>query len=269
MLTCPICQTELTAQHNSLRCSNQHNFDRARQGYINLLPVQHKKSRAPGDNSAMVQARRTFLSAGHYAPLAKRFATLMHERQPQQWLDIGCGEGYYTEHLDHALPNSQGYALDISREAVKQACQRNTTVTWLVASMARLPLATASCQAIASIFSPIDWSEAQRVLAPGGALLRMGPSSEHLLELRERLYTDVRHYDDSKHLQQVPSGMRHTYSENLYYLLTLDQAHERSELLAMTPHGWRANPQQREAVIHQPLTTTIAVRYDWFEKTGS
>lgn len=267
MLTCPICQTALTAYDNSLRCSNQHNFDRARQGYINLLPVQHKNSRDPGDNPAMVQARRNFLSAGHYAPLAKRFATLMQERQPQQWLDIGCGEGYYTEQIAHALPNSQGYALDISRAAVKQACQREARIHWLVASMARLPLASASCQAIASIFSPIDWAEAQRVLAPGGALLRMGPGSEHLFELRERLYGDVRSYDDSKHLQQVPNGMRHIYSENLYYLLSLEDAQERSELLAMTPHGWRASAQQRDAVINQPLTTTVAVRYDWFEKT--
>ncbi|HZJ94765.1 MAG TPA: methyltransferase domain-containing protein [Thiopseudomonas sp.] len=267
MLICPICQAALTAHNNSLRCSNQHNFDRARQGYINLLPVQHKKSRAPGDNLAMVQARRNFLSAGHYAPLAQRFATLMQERQPQQWLDIGCGEGYYSERIAQALHNSQGYAVDISRDAVKQACQRSGDITWLVASMARLPLASASCQAIASIFSPIDWAEAQRVLAPGGALLRMGPSSEHLLELRQRLYTEVHHYDDRKHLQQVPAGMRHVYSENLYFHLSLDDAQQRSELLAMTPHGWRASATQREAVINQPLTTTIAVRYDWFEKT--
>ena len=56
-------------------------------------------------------------------------------------------------------------------------------------------------------------------------------------------------------------------SENLYFLLSLDDAQQRSELLAMTPHGWRASAAQREAVINQPLTTTIAVRYDWFEKT--
>ena len=56
MLICPICQSALTAHENSLRCIYQHSFDRARQGYINLLPVQHKNSRAPGDNPAMVQS---------------------------------------------------------------------------------------------------------------------------------------------------------------------------------------------------------------------
>ncbi len=222
--------------------------------------------RAPGDNSAMVQARRDFLSAGYYAPLAERFAALMQKRQPQQWLDIGCDEGYYTAHIANALPESQGYALDISREAVKQACKRHADTTWLVASMARLPLATGSCQAIASIFSPLDWSEAQRVLAPGGAVLRMGPCSEHLLELREKLYDDVYSYDDSKHLQHIPDGMRHIHSETIHFLITLDDAQARSDLLAMTPHGWRASAEKREAVISQPLTTTVAIRYDPISK---
>lgn len=266
MLICPICQAALTAHENSLRCIFGHSFDRARQGYVNLLPVQHKKSRTPGDNLAMVQARRNFLSAGHYAPLAERFAALMQARQPKQWLDIGCGEGYYTAHIAQALPQSQGYALDISREAVKQACKRDSTTQWLVASMARLPLADNSCQAIASIFSPLDWQEAQRVLAPGGALLRMGPCSNHLQELREHLYDEVREYDDSKHLQLIPEGMRHTHSEILYFTLSLEDAQSRSDLLAMTPHGWRASAEKREAVISQTLTTTVAIRYDWIEK---
>jgi len=49
MLICPICQSALTAHNNSVRCIFAHSFDRARQGYLNLLPVQHKNSRAPGD----------------------------------------------------------------------------------------------------------------------------------------------------------------------------------------------------------------------------
>lgn len=63
-----------------------HRFDRARQGYLNLLPVQHKNSRDPGDNLAMVEARRDFLNAGHYAPVAKRLAELAAERTPQRWV---------------------------------------------------------------------------------------------------------------------------------------------------------------------------------------
>ncbi len=265
MLICPICAAPLSVVDNGVACPANHRFDRARQGYLNLLPVQHKNSRDPGDNLAMVEARRRFLDGGHYAPLAKRLAELAAERAPARWLDIGCGEGYYTAQLAAALPDADGYALDISREAVKRACRRSPQLTWLVASMARIPLADASCQFLASVFSPLDWQEAKRLLTPGGGLMRIGPTSEHLIELREKLYDEVRDYSDDKHLALVPEGMQQAHSEVLRFKLSLETAQARADLLAMTPHGWRASAERRAAVIEQPLEVTVAVRYDWFQ----
>ncbi len=265
-LTCPICQEPLNVSDSGLACSNRHSFDRARQGYYNLLPVQHKNSRDPGDNAAMVEARRRFLGAGHYAPLARRLAELAAERSPDRWLDIGCGEGNYTAQLAQALPNAQGYALDISREAVKRAARLAPELTWMVASMARVPLSDASCNLLASVFSPLDWSEAKRLLAPGGGLLRMGPTREHLMQLRQKLYDEVRDYDDQKHLELIPAGMHLAHSENLSFPLLLADAQARADLLAMTPHGWRASAERRAAVIAEPFEVTVAIRYDWIEK---
>lgn len=268
MLTCPICTGPLANAENGVVCPAGHRFDRARQGYLNLLPVQHKNSRDPGDNQAMVEARRSFLNAGHYSPVAQRLAELAAERQPGRWLDIGCGEGYYTAQIAEALPRADGYALDISREAVKRACRRNPVVTWLVASMARVPLADASCQFLASVFSPLDWHEAQRLLSPGGGLMRVGPTSEHLIELRESLYDEVREYVDDKHLAQAPPGMAHVHSETLKFKLKLIDGQSRADLLAMTPHGWRASAEKRAAVIEQPrpFAVTVSMRYDYFQR---
>lgn len=264
MLICPVCQSALSEQPGALKCSNGHSFDRARQGYVNLLPVQHKKSRDPGDNAAMVEARRRFLDAGHYAPIAQQLATYVAAEQPQAWLDIGCGEGYYSAQIAQALPKAQGFALDISREAVRRACKRAPEMTWMVASMARVPLAEQSCNVLTSVFSPLDWNEALRLLPAGGVLLRVGPCSEHLLQMRERLYDQVRDYDDEKHLSEVPSGFSHTRTERLGFELALDLPQERADLLAMTPHGWRANSERRQAVIDTALNVQVAVRYDWF-----
>ena len=40
----------------------------------------------------------------------------------------------------------------------------------------------------------MDWEEAKRLLSPGGGLMKVGPTSGHLMELRERLYDEVREY---------------------------------------------------------------------------
>ncbi|WP_440065220.1 putative RNA methyltransferase [Pseudomonas syringae] len=266
MLTCPICSAPLSTADNGVVCPANHLFDRARQGYLNLLPVQHKNSRDPGDNQAMVEARRDFLNAGHYAPVARRLAELAAERSPARWLDIGCGEGYYTAQIAEALPHADGYALDISREAVKRACRRDPTLTWMVASMARVPLPDASCQFLASVFSPLDWQEAKRLLTPGGGLMRVGPTNEHLMELRQRLYDEVRDYADDKHLSLVPQDMQLQHSETLRYTLKLIDSQSRADLLAMTPHGWRASAERRAAVIEQPgpFKVTVSMRYDYF-----
>ena len=66
---CPLCQQALLLDEKSYRCANNHSFDQAKQGYVNLLPVQFKHSKEPGDNKAMVQARRAFLDKGYYQPL--------------------------------------------------------------------------------------------------------------------------------------------------------------------------------------------------------
>ena len=266
MLICPLCSAPLGAVDNGVACPLGHRFDRARQGYLNLLPVQHKNSRDPGDNQAMVEARRDFLNAGHYAPVAHRLAELAAERAPGRWIDIGCGEGYYTAQLAEALPAADGYALDISREAVKRACRRNPQLTWLIASMARVPLADASCQFIASVFSPLDWQEAKRLLSPRGGLMKVGPTSGHLMELRERLYDEVREYTDDKHLALVPEGMALEHSEVLAFKLSLASAQDRANLLAMTPHGWRASAERRAQVIEQPepFEVSVSMRYDYF-----
>ena len=65
-LTCPICGQLMTQEEKRVVCQQNHSFDRARQGYINLLPVQQKHSLNPGDTKEMLAARRQFLDKGYY-----------------------------------------------------------------------------------------------------------------------------------------------------------------------------------------------------------
>ncbi len=41
--SCPLCHQPLLREKNSYICPQRHQFDMAKEGYVNLLPVQHKR----------------------------------------------------------------------------------------------------------------------------------------------------------------------------------------------------------------------------------
>ena len=81
--SCPLCHAPLSRSDNHYSCPQRHQFDLAKEGYVNLLPVQFKRSRDPGDSAEMMQARRAFLDAGHYRPLRRAEALPPRQRRAQ------------------------------------------------------------------------------------------------------------------------------------------------------------------------------------------
>ena len=132
--SCPLCHAPLTHSDKSYTCPQGHQFDMAKEGYVNLLPVQHKRSRDPGDSAEMMQARRAFLDAGHYLPLRETVAQMLNDILPGSataMLDIGCGEGYYTARFA-GIAREKGaltFGLDVSKVAIRAAAKRYADVT--------------------------------------------------------------------------------------------------------------------------------------------
>jgi len=64
----------------------------------------------------------------------------------------------------------------------------------------------------------------------------------------------------------VPDGMSLAHSETLEFTLSLADPKDRANLLAMTPHGWRASAERRTEVIEhaEPLRVSVSMRYDYF-----
>ena len=69
LFTCPICAAPLERGERAYACPNGHAYDKAREGYVHLLPANKKHSKAPGDDKGMAEARRRFLSGGYYGHL--------------------------------------------------------------------------------------------------------------------------------------------------------------------------------------------------------
>lgn len=253
-LRCPLCHDPLALEAGAARCPRGHSFDRAREGYVNLLPVQHKNSLEPGDDADMVAARRAFLEAGHYARLRDTLAGLLRPLAPAHLVDSGCGEGWYSAALAReALATT---AFDISKAAMKRAAKRGGGLTWLVASSNDIPLADASADAMVAIFSPVNAAEAARVLAPGGALLVAAPGEKHLWELREALYETVRPHQADKWQEELAPQFRYHSEAQLQFTVTLDGNVAVRQLLQMTPHYWRA-ARERRAQVEQLTALTV------------
>lgn len=233
-LICPICGNILNKEERSCRCENNHSFDIARQGYVNLLPVQNKRSLNPGDTRQQVLARRSFLEGGFYAPISEALNALA-EGCEGPVLDAGCGEGYYSSRLAKHL-NAELVGVDISKEAVRCAAASYKNATWLCASAARLPVKDRSVGLITSLFAMTDAEEFHRVLKPGGALIRVLAANDHLPGLKKIIYETVLH-KEKEGMTALP-GFTLEKLVPVTFTFTVEGA-QVQDLLSMTPHVYR------------------------------
>lgn len=236
MLLCPICNEPLVQTEHRYVCQKGHSFDVARQGYVNLLPVQRKRSLQPGDTKEQVLSRRAFLDGGFYAPIADALCALAAEHGCSgPILDIGCGEGYYSTRLAQAM-DAQLIGLDISKEAVRCAAARHKNALWLCASAAHLPIADHSTGLVTSLFALTVAEEFSRVLRPDGALIQVLAAEDHLLGLKSIIYPTLTHKD--KQTSPAVAGFRLLKSLPVRFSFTVQDAQVQN-LLSMTPHVYR------------------------------
>lgn len=273
-LACPLDGAALTRQGASWRCAAGHSFDIASQGYANLLPVQHKRSKDPGDSKEMVAARRRYLESGVYQPIAAATArAALADLAPEgvaSCLDAGCGEGYYLRELAAAAGPELQLAvlgLDISKWAVLAAAKQDKRPAWVVGTNARLPVLPASVDRLLCMFGFPVYPEFARVLRPGGRIVQVDAGPDHLRELREIIYPRLK--DDAKPAFVAPAGFELLSVETLRYPAALEGAGLIGDLLVMTPHLYRATAEGRaRAAALTRLDITVDVRITRLVRTA-
>lgn len=244
LFICPVCKEQLNNEEKTYSCKNGHSFDKARQGYVNLLPVNKRHSSAPGDSREMVMSRRRFLESGKYEIFSDMLNEIVTQisanRQKITIVDCGCGEGYYDgrlcEYLDKLKINYSAVGFDISKEAVKAAAGKYKQISFAVASAFDIPVTDNGADIALAVFSPMVEGEFCRILKDGGYLIYAVPGVRHLMGLKEAVYEQP--YENTEK-DTVYKGFRLTDRRSAKGVLTL-AGEEAVDLFKMTPYYYKS-----------------------------
>ena len=264
-LLCPVCGQRLLKEDRLWRCEKGHCFDIARQGYVNLLTVDKKHAKHPGDTKEQVAARKAFLDSGFYSPIVEQLQEFLLPLCPKAVLDAGCGEGYYLTSLREVLPEAEFVGIDISKDAVRFASVRNKHALWLTGTAAALPFPEGSFDAVLSMFALTVEHEFARVLRPGGLYLQVIAGPEHLMGLKSIIYPEI--ITKEKTLHPEFAGFSLADTKTLEFSFTLNDHTQVENLLSMTPHFWRISKEGALRLRQtETLTDTAQIIFNLYTK---
>ena len=232
LLACPLCHCSFDIHLNSLQCKNGHCFDLSTKGYVNLAPNHHQQ--ADKYTAQLFQARKRIFDAGLYEPILQTIITLV--KNSGVIMDVGCGEGYYSNSISSQYKSSQIIGMDLNRDAISQAAKGCTTPAWIVGDLKKLPIGDGKVDALLNILTPADYTSFSRVITPKGKLFKVIPGSRYLCEIREGLKDRLQknEYSNQRVIDQLQNHMNIYDRIDLCNQYTLTEEQSR-DMLRMTP----------------------------------
>ncbi len=234
-LLCPICNQNLQIKEKAYICPNRHNFDIAKEGYINLYL---KNSSISGDSKESIQARTNFLNKNYYLFLRDELSKIINKYQANNLIDLACGEGWYTR--SYKCKNKIG--IDLAKNALKYASKNDKSSQYILSSIFHTPLEDHCADIVITCFAPVAKEEIVRLLKPDGHFLLVKPGKYHLQELRDILYDTP--YNNNEEDIEIPhlnkiNDIRITRQYNL-------KKEELKELFQMTPYYYKTSNKDKE-----------------------
>lgn len=243
-IICPVCGEALKEENRSLKCNKGHCFDRAREGYVNLIAGTHKKGSLIGDNRDMALSRRSFLEKGYFDSLVEELISVIREKALPcpSVLDICCGEGYYSHKIKEAV-SCEMSGFDISKEMVRLAAKRKNGCEYFVANLSRIPVKDKSVDIAFHLFAPFHEKEFSRILAENGTLITVVAGENHLFELKEILYEKPYKNDEMPpETESLVIKEKRKVTEKIH----LSSAEDIDALFRMTPYYYRTSDRDKE-----------------------
>jgi 23S rRNA (guanine745-N1)-methyltransferase len=265
-LVCPHCGADLGLAASAVRCTSGHEFDIARQGYVNLLPG---KASTSGDNAEMVAARTAFLGAGHYAPVITAVVAAAGDAAGCV-ADLGAGTGHYLAAVLDAAPARVGAALEISKPALRRAARAHPRLGAVGCdAWGALPVRTGAISVALNVFAPRNPAELDRILAPDGVLVVVTPTADHLAGLVADLELLTVAPDKLGRVAEQLAPLEPSTQDVREFELALSHADVRA-LVGMGPSAWHIGAEtlgERVAALPEPVRTTASVVVTAFRRT--
>jgi 23S rRNA (guanine745-N1)-methyltransferase len=250
---CPICNSSMRVfELKSLICSNNHTFDFARQGYINLLTHSVKTKYG----KQLFEARRKLIvEGGFFEPLTQAIAEVIKKQVVLKKgtvfiLDTGCGEGSHLTNLCNMVNSDPkttvtGVGIDLSKEGILVASKSYTNKIWCVADLANTPFKDKQFDVILNILAPSNYAEFNRLLKSDGFVIKVVPQSGYLKELREVLFdqSEKQSYSNVETVDLFNENLHSVNSLRIRYTMNLDNSLIHS-LVQMTPLTWTTSEER-------------------------
>lgn len=277
-LRCPNCLLDLQPQgERVIGCVHGHRFDLSRYDIATLLPP--RAPRTIGDDREMLDARRRLLESGAYEPVADAIvrsaenlaADGTHPRDSAERqlriADLGCGTGHYAQRLADRFPDSALLVADRSPVAVRMSLRAIPAASGVVLDLWRpLPIRDAIADVAINVFAPRNPVEFARIVRPGGRLIVVVPTPEHLVELRRfGLMLDVPAGKSERVRAQLePAGFRLADDSTVEYGISADGA-TRALLVGMGPSAHH-RVDSLKAPAGDELAVTVSVEVLSFDR---
>ncbi len=247
LFICPVCKKEMIFNKpNSLVCLDNHCFDIAKKGYINLLLSSNKTDY----NKEMLESRKIICDKGFFEPLVEKICELITSELTDEAgsnikiLDAGCGEGSHLAAVLNNLQggiehNIQGIGIDISKDAIQIAAKSFPQMIWCVADLSRIPIKEREINIIINILSPSNYNEFRRILNEVGLLIKVVPGNNYLRELRSLFFkqTDKETYSNEKVINHFANSFNtlDTYEVTSEFTVSPENL---KHVIKMTPLSW-------------------------------
>lgn len=254
---CPICHQQLQVKATtSMACDNNHTFDFAKQGYVNLLhrPVKTQYNRE------LFQARNAIIMESDlYSVMHQEVSEIITKnitksKAPSMILDAGSGEGSHLQRILETTATIEltGVGLDISKEGIRMAASNYKEAIWFVGDLANIPIENKAINIILNILSPANYQEFKRVLHHEGLMIKIVPGADYLKELRQSIFnnTEKESYENEKTVSLFKEHFQSVEFKNLKYTKKL-QPSELENLLQMTPLGWNVENSIKDEILRQ------------------